>query len=328
MDADDASMLEMMEGRLKRRANGEANDVEEEEMEQYPLFPVNSVMHYLSAPISEDDFPGYMERLDRWTKLSKDSLEATSHLANRKSPIVYHAQKLVNTVVITERHWMTQLQFMELVMAHPLDNVFGYWEMSGPKQRTLDTLATCSSFPVVLTYVPHPKIPFHVDYASMKYVKDAKKCALHRLVQSYRDKGHDVATVFMCDFQPIDVEYVRTFYPMARIVGITTPRPDTEAQIVQVLRTRPKLKDPATTDKEAFEMLRDILKQTDDVQDFLKAMQANTTLSEKAILEVARKVGADMQKDWIRNVQRTRERLNRDGDSSGSSGQNNNNNSK
>lgn len=235
-DQEERNLLEMMMQRLERINNGHAAEVDEEEMESHPLLPHTSLLHYFSAPATQDDFPGYKDTLVRWQKMAERGFEETRR---KPCPVLINYVELLNINVEQERQWRGQNAFTELVMAHPTKDIIGYWYQGGPRLRTLDILCSRTAYARMLTRQPHPQLEFHHRYEELTK-KDSRLAAC---IQQYRYEGKDVSHFYMVDFTPADVFKVRTHYPHARIIGITVPGPTTEAEIVKILVTRQKMKD-------------------------------------------------------------------------------------
>jgi hypothetical protein len=112
-ESQDDFLLRMMRERLARIERGERSQVDEEEMHAYPLLPETSVMHYFSAPSTQDDYPGYKESLDKYTQWAQSGLDAT---AERLTPTLINFLEILNIRVEAERRLRYETQFIELVM--------------------------------------------------------------------------------------------------------------------------------------------------------------------------------------------------------------------
>ena len=226
--------VQMMErlGRIEQ-GRAEANRVDEEEWEEYPLLAGTSVMHYFSAPSSREDFPGYAERLEQWKVWNYQGFER--HAFNQYSSL-FNFVEILNIISEHRRREQGQVDFTELVFRTTLDNkhVIGYWYQGADRHKTLDLLCSRTRNGKVLTRKPHPDIPFHHDYAELS---DAKS-RLH-----LAEKNGGIPVIFMMDFAPRDIQIVAAKFLKSRIVGITVPGPAAEAEITKILGARNKVRE-------------------------------------------------------------------------------------
>lgn len=311
--------VEMLEERLRKLSQGNMKEVDEEEIHEYPLLAGNSIMHFYSSPTGPEDFPGSGEREKRWQELAEHStIETDDPTRNHRAPQIFAAEKLSSIHSIQERHWAAQLEFIEEVLQNPKKHVIGYWSSQGQKARTLDTLCTCNKYAAVMTRNPIPQIGFHCDYKSLwekvleepsnltdkfdqimcarKNIKpEPKKANLDKFDELCKKHGGRLATVYLLDFSPMDLELVRLTYPEVRIVGLTTPGVADEAAQLQILRIRDRLYDKKLSLKEKGLLLKEVGRTIDEAMRILSAA-CNQKNGEAITLEMFSKAAEQVAK--------------------------------
>ncbi len=191
---------------------------------EYPLLEEGtSLMHYAGAAKSADDFPNYRDRMAKYQHWAERGFDATAH-DPRRVPVLLDYPQLISVFCTQERYWRTQIEFSEMVMEHADKHILGYWALDFPSARTLDTLCSRSAYSRVLSREPREGLEFHHHYDELanpqsrfyKCIADWKKV----------NPKAGLACVYLMEFLPRDVRLVHGRFPLARIIGITTPRPD------------------------------------------------------------------------------------------------------
>ena len=209
-----------------KQAEGARDPCEEEDvgLVEYPLLEEGtSLMHYALAATSPDDFPEFRARMAKYQQWAERGFDMTAENPSRV-PVLLDYPQLISVFCTQERYWRTQVAFSEMVMEHADKHILGYWALDFPSTRTLDTLCSRSAYSRVLTREPHEGLEFNHHYDELsnpqsrfyKCIADWKKV----------NPKAGLACVYLMEFLPRDVRIVHARFPLARIVGITTPRPN------------------------------------------------------------------------------------------------------
>lgn len=208
--------------------SGRERDPNEDDvgMTEYPLLePGTSRMHYAIAATSVDDFPGYKERMVKYQAWAERGFDATAHDA-RRVPVLLDYPSLISVFCGQERYWRTQVAFSEIVMEHADKHILGYWALDFPSTRTLDTLCSRSAYSRVLSREPHEGLEYNHHYDELANPQSR----FYKCIAEWKrvNPKAGLACVYLMEFLPRDVRQVHARFPLARIIGITTPRPNGE----------------------------------------------------------------------------------------------------
>jgi len=227
--AADEGMLEDLERRCVRTDRAA---VAEEVLDEHPLLAGRSFMHYVEAPRSADDFPGLLERKERWARwLEEGQREARTQ---RRLGFGLNHDAMLSVLAQHERLNRLQFEFMELVAKRPNTDIIGYWVRNGPAADTL--MALCAhTRPQGVMLAPEllGKQPFVFLYSELENAQSR----LAGVIQSILEHGFD-PVFYLYNFTPALLYRVHHLHPRSRIIGITTPEPNVENQCLALLKAK------------------------------------------------------------------------------------------
>lgn len=230
--------IAILTDRVERAARNE-KDVATEAMDVYPILPLTSRMHFCAPPDERTLFAGFEDTLVAWTRemVFRTNRDST---ATARNPVYINTIDVLMMTCMNIRMSRAQHDFLDLVIMNPEKDVLAYWHNKTPIAPTIDLLARRTANALVITRHPRQDSQQHFSYEDLanpgsrlfSFVRDMV-INVHGPIE---EEEAPVCAVYLVDYRPVDVLTVRLKFPRTRIVGITTPEPTDDAQMLKMLK--------------------------------------------------------------------------------------------